>query len=84
MWTTLCLTPSFHCIQGTISAALENSRGPSFGCQVVVQSQMEKQLQKLARKEEKRIHKVLGKFDADEEEEVEFNPVELRAKRYIH
>ena len=43
---------------------------------------MEKQLQKLARKEEKRIHKVLGKLDIDEEEEDEFNPTELRAKRY--
>lgn len=72
---------NFSTKAGNISAAIENARAPSFGCQVVVQSQMEKQLQKLARKEEKRIHKVLGKLDLDEEEEAEFNPIELRAKR---
>lgn len=73
----------FAFILGNLSAAAsENTRAPSFGCQVVVQSQLEKQMQKMARKEEKRIQKVLGKFDLDEEEEAEFNPVELRAKRY--
>lgn len=66
-----------------MSAAVDSSRVPSFGCQVLVQSQMEKQLQKLARKEEKRFYKVLGKLDLDEEEEMEFNPVELRSKRYV-
>ena len=34
---------------------------PNFGCQVVVQSGEEKELQKLARKEEKKINKLLNK-----------------------
>lgn len=72
---------NFSVKAGSLAAAVENRGVPSFGCQVVVQSQMEKQMQKLARKEEKRIHRVLGKLELDEEEELEFNPVELRAKR---
>ncbi|XP_054270395.1 activating signal cointegrator 1 complex subunit 3 [Macrosteles quadrilineatus] len=60
------------------SSALE--RRPAFGCQVVVQSEQEKLLQKQARKEEKKINKWLAKEEEVEEEEV-FDPVELRAKR---
>nr|CAD7572321.1 unnamed protein product [Timema californicum] len=55
-------------------------RRPNYGCQVVVQSEQEKQLIKQARKEEKKISKVMTKDD-DEEQQPEFNPVDLRAKR---
>jgi len=53
---------------------------PNYGCQVVVQSEQEKLLLKQARKEEKKINKIVNHTD-DEDEEPEFNPVELRAKR---
>jgi hypothetical protein len=46
----------------------------------VVQSEQEKLLLKQARKEEKKINKVANPNEEDEEEP-EFNPVELRAKR---
>ena len=40
---------------------------PTFGCQVVVQSGEEKDLRKLARKEEKKINKLLNKGGGGEE-----------------
>ena len=58
---------------------------PNFGCQVVVQSGEEKELQRLARKEEKKINRLLNKAggagENDEEAEEEFDPVDLRTKR---
>nr|CAD7458407.1 unnamed protein product [Timema tahoe] len=63
-----------------ISKAAPDLRRPNYGCQVVVQSEQEKQLIKQARKEEKKISKVMTKED-DEEQQPEFNPVDLRAKR---
>lgn len=56
-------------------------RRPTFGCQVVVQSEQEKLLLKQARKEEKKINKWLAKEEEVEEEPV-FDPLELRAKRW--
>ena len=53
---------------------------PNYGCQVIVQSEQEKLLLKQARKEEKKLSKLIQN-DKDEEEP-DFNPVELRAKRY--
>ena len=46
----------------------------------MVQSEQEKLLLKQARKEEKKINKIVNHTD-DEDEEPEFNPVELRVKR---
>lgn len=61
-------------VQGSSS---EHKR-PAYGCQVVVQSEQEKLLMKQARKEEKKISKLVTR---DEDSEDEFNPIELRAKR---
>ncbi|PSN49726.1 Activating signal cointegrator 1 complex subunit 3 [Blattella germanica] len=55
-------------------------RRPNYGCQVVVQSEQEKLLFKQARKEEKKINKVLPRNEEDEDE-LDFNVLELRAKR---
>ena len=66
---------------------LEGPARPNYGCQVIVQSQEEKALQKLARKEEKRINKLLSKTGNDSESEGEldqneaYDPVFLRTKR---
>lgn len=46
----------------------------------MVQSEQEKLLLKQARKEEKKLNKIVNHTD-DEDEEPEFNPVELRTKR---
>ncbi|XP_046669965.1 activating signal cointegrator 1 complex subunit 3-like [Homalodisca vitripennis] len=61
------------------TAALE--RRPTFGCQVVVQSEQEKLLLKQARKEEKKYNKLIAKEEDVDEEDESFDPVELRAKR---
>ncbi|XP_033213736.1 activating signal cointegrator 1 complex subunit 3 [Belonocnema kinseyi] len=59
-----------------------NNEQPQLACQVIVQSEKEKQLMKQVRKEEKKLQKVAGKFDGlnDGEEEV-FDPIELRLRR---
>jgi len=62
--------------------ASSDSSRPAYGCQVVVQSQTEKQLKKQVRKEEKKINKILGQLDLDMEEEPDINVMELRMKRY--
>uniref|UniRef100_A0A2Z5TZE8 U5 small nuclear ribonucleoprotein 200 kDa helicase n=1 Tax=Reticulitermes speratus TaxID=60591 RepID=A0A2Z5TZE8_9NEOP len=62
------------------SQSAPDQRRPNYGCQVVVQSEQEKLLLKQARKEEKKINKIANHSEEDEEE-AEFNPVELRAKR---
>ena len=49
---------------------------------MTVQSEEEKALLKQARKEEKKINKLLSRAEEDEdEEELDFNPVDLRTKR---
>lgn len=58
-----------------------NQRRPNYGCQVVVQSEQEKQVLKQVRKEEKKFNKVVNRNGEEDVEEPEFNPVELRAKR---
>ena len=52
----------------TAAASLEAElpQRPTFGCQVVVQSGEEKDLRKLARKEEKKINKLLNKGGGEE------------------
>lgn len=51
-----------------------------FGCQVLIQFEQEKQNMKQARKEEKKLNRLAGKDD-NTDEELEFDPMELRAKR---
>jgi len=66
------------------AASLAGDVGPSrpnYGCQVTVQSEEEKALHKQMRKEEKKINKLLSKAGVEEEEELEFDPVDLRTKR---
>ena len=69
----------------TAAASLEAElpQRPTFGCQVVVQSGEEKDLRKLARKEEKKINKLLNKGGGEEGEDSDtnFDPVDLRTKR---
>ena len=67
---------------------MEGPVRPNYGCQVIVQSQEEKELQKLARKEEKRINKLLtknGPNDSDSEGEFDrngrYDPIHLRNMR---
>jgi activating signal cointegrator complex subunit 3 len=56
--------------------------GPIISGQVIVQSEVEKQLCKQVRKEEKKLNKMANKRDAKSEiEESEFEPMELRLKR---
>ncbi len=51
------------------NAQLPDSR-PAFGCQVLVQSEEEKQLRRQMRREEKRINKLLSKVDDGQDDEV--------------
>ena len=60
---------------------LEGPSRPNYGCQVIVQSEEEKALQKLARKEEKRINKLLSKGGNDSGSEDEYDPIVLRNNR---
>lgn len=58
------------------------AQGPIISGQVIVQSEMEKQLCKQVRKEEKKLSKMANKRDAKSEaEETEYIPLELRLKR---
>ncbi|XP_015598741.1 activating signal cointegrator 1 complex subunit 3 [Cephus cinctus] len=55
---------------------------PQIGCQVIVQSEKEKQLLKQVRKEEKKLNKLTSKLEAtDDGDEDIFDPLELRQKR---
>ena len=56
---------------------------PRYGCQVVVQSEKEKQLLKQVRKEEKKLMKASSKYgEANEfDSEEEIDPISLRLKR---
>ncbi|XP_046420627.1 activating signal cointegrator 1 complex subunit 3 [Neodiprion fabricii] len=55
---------------------------PQVGCQVIVQSEKEKQLMKQYRKEEKKLNKITNKLENGEDDDEEtFDPVELRLKR---
>ena len=63
---------------------LEGPSRPNYGCQVIVQSEEEKALKKLARKEEKRINKLLSKTgnESDSDGDYEkYDPIDLRNKR---
>ncbi|XP_072748400.1 activating signal cointegrator 1 complex subunit 3 [Anoplolepis gracilipes] len=58
------------------------AQGPIISGQVTVQSEVEKQLCKQVRKEEKKLTKMANKRDVkSEDQETEFIPVELRLKR---
>ncbi|KMQ96180.1 activating signal cointegrator 1 complex subunit 3 [Lasius niger] len=58
------------------------AQGPIISGQVIVQSEVEKQLCKQVRKEEKKLTKMANKRDVKSEvEETEFIPTELRIKR---
>ena len=50
---------------------------PSYGCQVIVQSEDEKQLRKQVRKEEKKVQKLLKTRQDQDSDEDEFDPKEL-------
>ena len=60
---------------------LEGPARPNYGCQVIVQSEEEKALQKLARKEEKRINKLLSKNANDSDSDEEYDPIAMRNNR---
>ncbi|XP_034936753.1 activating signal cointegrator 1 complex subunit 3 [Chelonus insularis] len=55
---------------------------PLYGCQVIVQSEKEKQLLKQVRKEEKKILKVTNKLDIDDTSDDEINTMNLRNIRH--
>lgn len=63
------------------ATAATEQRRPAYGCQVFIQSEQEKQQIKQARKEERKLNRLAGKDDNTDEEELDFDPVELRAKR---
>eukprot|EP00094_Tigriopus_californicus_P013560 TCALIF_13117-PA protein Name:"Similar to ascc3 Activating signal cointegrator 1 complex subunit 3 (Gallus gallus)" AED:0.06 eAED:0.06 QI:112/0.94/0.95/1/0.78/0.75/20/319/2227 len=60
---------------------------PTYGCQVMVQSEEERQMKKQARKEEKKIQRILNKLDGEgdhfetRDPTSMFDPVDLRTKR---
>lgn len=58
---------------------------PTYGCQVTIQSEQEKQMMKMYRREEKRERKRgKGTDDSDSSDAVmTFDPREMRAQRYI-
>lgn len=58
---------------------------PTFGCQVTIQSEQEKQMMKMYRREEKRERKRgKGIDDSDSTDAVmTFDPREMRTQRYI-
>ena len=69
-------------------AQMDGPARPNYGCQVIVQSEEEKALRKLARKEEKRINKLLSKTgtnDSESDGELDrnekYDPIDLRTKR---
>lgn len=64
-----------------IVAAANEQKRPIYGCQVLVQSEQEKQQMKQARKEEKKLNRLVGKDENTDDEDIDFDPVELRAKR---
>lgn len=51
---------------------------PQFGCQVIVQSEQEKLLQKQSRKDEKKLRSLIESCAGDESDDDEFNPAKLR------
>ena len=67
------------------AASVQGDLGPSrpnCGCQVTIQSEEERALQKQGRKEEKKINKLLNKAGVEEEEdELLFDRVDLRTRR---
>ncbi|CAD6221327.1 GSCOCG00005149001-RA-CDS [Cotesia congregata] len=54
---------------------------PQYGCQVIVQSEKEKQLLKQVRKEEKKLLKASNKYEEDSDEEID--TLALRTKRQM-
>ena len=57
---------------------------PTYGCQIMVQSEEEKRLRKQIRKEEKKINKIMSNVeggDDEDEEDFQFDPIDLRTKR---
>ncbi|XP_063995820.1 activating signal cointegrator 1 complex subunit 3 isoform X2 [Diachasmimorpha longicaudata] len=63
---------------------LKTEKCPQFGCQVIVQSQKEKELLKKVRKEEKKYLKASNKFEQNgETSDDDFDPLALRLKRQL-
>eukprot|EP00095_Tigriopus_kingsejongensis_P005309 maker-scaffold337_size202799-snap-gene-1.20 protein:Tk05309 transcript:maker-scaffold337_size202799-snap-gene-1.20-mRNA-1 annotation:"activating signal cointegrator 1 complex subunit 3" len=76
-----------HCVfpLGAHGRTVEPAR-PAYGCQVVVQSEEERQLKKQVRKEDRRIQKIMSKIEVDEDEVTQahvFDPVDRRTKRQV-
>lgn len=71
----------------SVAAALQETKNamamPGFGCQVIVQSEEEKQLRKQVKKEEKRIQKLMKNVENQDSDEDEFDPKELLVKRQL-
>ncbi|XP_071445378.1 activating signal cointegrator 1 complex subunit 3 [Hetaerina americana] len=77
---TLALEAQEDKLKTAIQKMVQPKR-PTFGCQVLVQSEEERTLKKQVRKEEKKILKVAKDIKENEETEIDFNPIELRKKR---
>ena len=58
---------------------------PIYGCQVTIQSEQEKQMMKMYRREEKRERKRVKGTDEGESSDafMSFDPKEMRVQRYI-
>lgn len=70
-----------------VAAALQETKNsmpmPQFGCQVIVQSEEEKQLRKQVKKEEKRIQKLMKNVENQDSDDEDFDPKELLVKRQL-
>lgn len=71
----------FYISSLTVAAILPENKMPQYLCQVSVQSEQEKMLAKLVRKEGKKA-KNTKKVDEDDEEQ-EINIAQMRAKRCV-
>ena len=67
---------------GALDGGLTSNKMPSYGTQIMVQSEDEKQMRKQVRKEEKRINKLMNKAQDDSDED-DFDPHDMLAKRQV-
>lgn len=79
---TICLCLYFLHVCRKVSGEVTK---PTYGCQVTIHSEQEKQMMKMYRREEKRERKRgKGTDDSDTSDAVmHFDPREMRAQRYI-
>uniref|UniRef100_A0A1B6DYT0 U5 small nuclear ribonucleoprotein 200 kDa helicase n=2 Tax=Clastoptera arizonana TaxID=38151 RepID=A0A1B6DYT0_9HEMI len=64
------------------SDSVLDQKRPMLGCQILVQSEQEKLILKQIRKEEKKLGKLAQAYkDDSEDDDIEINPLEMRAKR---